>query len=218
VLERLGVKIDLESDGLRRCFERAGMCFVFAQKYHPVMARVGPLRRELGVPTLFNLLGPLCNAARPSRQLIGVSEPHRLVPMAEAAKALGVERALVVHGRDHVDEISVSEPTLVVEVREGRILPEREIKPEDFGMRRSARSFIVPNGPDEAIAMLKHALGGEPSPARDALVLNGGAAIYLAGLTDSLASGIASATELLSNGAPLDALEKLRQESNRDSQ
>jgi anthranilate phosphoribosyltransferase len=213
LVEQLGIKIDLEPEGLRRCLEKSGMCFVFAQKYHPVMARVASLRRELGVSTLFNLLGPLANPARPQRQLIGISDPAKLGAMAEALTELGTEHALLVRGEDGVDEISISDKTTLIEVKRtgGQTGQSKfSIAPEDFGLRRAAGETITIKGSSQASEMLRSALAGEQSAACDTLALNGGAAIYVAGLSDSLADGVARARTVLKEGLPLRVLERLR--------
>ena len=148
-IEGLGIRVDLDPAGLRRCLDRAGFCFIFAPAYHPAMARVANLRRALGIRTLFNLLGPLANPAHPSRQVVGVSEPRLIRPMAEALDALGVEHAMVVHGEDGMDEISLSAPTRIAEVRRGSgAIREYEIAPEEFGLARadSSRAHGIERG------------------------------------------------------------------------
>ena len=218
-IERLGIKVDLDPDGLRRCLDGAGFCFIFAPAYHPAMARVANLRRALGIRTLFNLLGPLANPARPSRQVVGVPEPRLIRPMAEALGALGVEHAMVVHGQGvhgqgGMDEISLSAPTRIAEVRraDGGIR-EYEITPEQFGLSRVDSAQLRVSDAEQAIAMLLGALAGGAGAAQDVLALNSGAAIYVAGAADSIAQGVAAARKIIASGRALDTIEKLRRQS-----
>ncbi len=207
-LERLGVKIDLDPAGLARCLARCGFCFIFAPAYHPAMARVAPMRRALGVRTLFNLLGPLANPAHPRRHLLGVAEARLVVPMAEALAALGVDHAMVVHGEDGVDEISLCAPTAVAEIR-GRAIREYRVTPEKLGLRRAGAAALKVSGPQEALEVLKSALAGAAGAAHDVLALNAGAAIYLGGLADSLERGVEIARETLAAGLARRTLEEL---------
>jgi anthranilate phosphoribosyltransferase len=212
VLERFGVKIELDAAGLKRCLEQAGCCFVFAPAYHPALARLALLRRTLGIRTVFNLIAPLANPARPLRQLLGVSEPRLLRPMAEALAALGVVHAMVVHGGDGLDEISISTSTRVIEVKDGE-LRTYEIAPADFGlMAASAASFLTADSA-EATELLRRTLGGDPGPARDVLALNAGAAIYVGGRADTLLDGVSRAREILASGRALDTIERMRRAS-----
>jgi anthranilate phosphoribosyltransferase len=212
VLERFGVKIELDAAGLERCLEQAGCCFVFAPAYHPALARMAVLRRTLGIRTLFNLIAPLSNPARPLRQLLGVSEPRLLRPMAEALAALGVAHAMVVHGNDGLDEISLGTSTRVVEVNNGE-LREYKIAPEAFGLTpASAASFLTADAA-EATELLRRTLAGDPGPAHDVLALNAGAAIYVGGGASTLAAGVDRAQEIIASGRALDTIEKLRRAS-----
>lgn len=212
LMESLGVRIDLDPAGLRRCLSAAGICFVFAPAYHPAMARFAGLRQALGVRTLFNLLGPLSNPARPRRQLLGVAEPTLVRPMAEAIAALGVRHAMVVHGEDGLDELSAGAPTRVAEVREGRI-EEGQIAPQDFGVRDFSPAAVRVEGAEQAAAMLRGALAGQPGPAQDLLALNSAAAIYLGGRARSMEQGMTIAREILAGGAALATVERLRRAS-----
>jgi anthranilate phosphoribosyltransferase len=212
VLERFGVKIELDAAGLRRCLEYAGCCFVFAPAYHPALARLAVLRRTLGIRTVFNLIAPLSNPARPKYQLLGVSEPRLLRPMAEALAALGVAHAMVVHGDDGLDEISLAGTTRVVEVKGGE-LRTYEIAPADFGLTpASAASFLTADAA-EATEMLRRTLAGDPGPAQDVLALNAGAAIYIGASADTLADGVARARRILASGRALDTIERMRRAS-----
>jgi anthranilate phosphoribosyltransferase len=208
VLERLGVRLELDVAGLRTCLERAGMCFVFAPAYHPALARLAPLRRTLGTRTAFNLMAPIANPARPRYQLLGVAEPRLLRPIAEALAALEVEHAMVVHGHDGLDEISLAAPTSVIEVR-GTQLKSCEIVPSVFDFESPRPADLLTADPGEAMALLRRALAGEPGAARDVLALNGGAAIYVGGGAPTLAAGIAIAREVLATGRALATIEKL---------
>jgi anthranilate phosphoribosyltransferase len=216
VLERFGVKIDLDAAGLRRCYEQAGCCFVFAPAYHPALARLAVLRRTLGIRTLFNLIAPLSNPARPLRQLLGVSEPRLLRPMAEALAALGVVHAMVVHGNDGLDEISLSAPTRVVEVKSGE-LREFEIAPEDFGLTPASAVGFLAADANDATEMLRRTLAGDSGPAQDVLALNAGAAIYVGGGAATIAEGIVLARKIIASGRALDTLERLRRASNGEA-
>jgi anthranilate synthase/phosphoribosyltransferase len=212
-LERFGVKIDCDPEGLRRSLRAAGICFIFAPAYHPVLARLANLRRTLAVRTLFNLIAPLANPARPRYQLLGVADGRLLRPMAEALLALGAEHAIVVHGTDGLDEVSLTAPTRVAEVRRGAEIQEYEIAPGDFGIRLSARDSLVVGGAEQAATMLRNALAGGDGPAQDVLALNGGVAIYTAGRVDSIASGVELAREIIAAGRALDTIEKMRRAS-----
>jgi anthranilate phosphoribosyltransferase len=209
VLERFGVRLELDPAGLRNCVERAGLCFVFAPAYHPVLARLAVLRRTLGIRTAFNLMAPLANPARPRYQLLGVAEPRLLRSMAEALATLDIERAMVVHGDDGLDEISLAARTRVIEIR-GQELSMYEISPEEFGLRAANPADFLTADASEAMGMLRRALGGEPGAARDVLALNAGAAIYAAARTATLAEGVELADEVLAAGRALETIEKLR--------
>ncbi len=209
VLERAGVRLELDPAGLRNCLAQAGICFVFAPAYHPVLARLAGLRRTLGTRTAFNLMAPLANPARPRYQLIGVAEPRLVRPIAEALVALEVEHAMVVHGHDGLDEISLAARTTVIEVR-GKELSAYAIVPEDFGVTAARPADLLTADAGEALELLRRALGGEPGAARDVLTLNGGAAIYTGGGASTLAGGVAVAREVLAAGRALETIEKLR--------
>jgi anthranilate phosphoribosyltransferase len=173
------------------------------------MARLAPLRRALGTRTIFNLLGPLSNPARPRRMLMGVGDSKLLRPMAEAIAALGAAHALVVSGRDGLDEISLSAPTRVAEVRAERGVDEYEIAPEDFGITRSGLDSLRAAGVSASAAMLRAALAGEGGPAGDVLALNAGAAIYAGGGAESIAIGVNLAREVIESRRALATIEKL---------
>jgi anthranilate phosphoribosyltransferase len=213
VLEAMGVRIDLDPEGLNRCLARAGICFIFARAYHPALARWAAMRRALGVRTLLNLIAPLSNPAFPRRLLLGVAEQGLLRPMAEALAALGVDHAMAVHGSDGLDEISLGAPTTFAEVRADGVIHEYRIAPEDFGIRRAACSELFAPDLERAGAMLREALAGGEGPAQDMLALNGGAAIYVGNGAESLAAGVAAARKIIASGAALQTIETMRRAS-----
>lgn len=213
LLEHLGVRIELSPAGLRHCLSRAGICFIFAPHYHPALARMVALRRELGVRTIFNLLGALANPAQPGRRLLGVGDRRFARPVAEALRQLGVEHAMVVHSEDGMDELSAQAPSLVLEIR-GRQLEEHTFDPRQAGMDSAAPSdAITAGGVEQAGTMLRAALAGQEGPAQDVLALNGGAAIYLGGQAATLLQGVARAREILRRAGALATLDRLRQAS-----
>ena len=209
VLEYFGIRVDLDPPGLRRCLEEAGICFVFAPAYHPALARLAVLRRTLGVRTIFNLMAPLANAAHPRYQLLGVSERRLLRPMALALAALGTERAMVVHGDDGLDEISLETSTKVIEVR-GPELDEYEVSPSDFGLQPSGPVEFLTADTRSAADLLQATLAGDPGPAADVLALNAGAAIYIGRGAKTLAEGVKWAREILASGRALETLEAMK--------
>jgi anthranilate phosphoribosyltransferase len=182
---------------------------VFAPAYHPALARLAVLRRTLGVRTILNLMAPLANAARPRYQLLGVSEKRLLRPMAQALAALGIERAMVVHGDDGLDEISIATSSKVVEVR-GRELDEYEVSPSDFGLPRAGPAEFLTADTRNAAELLQATLAGDPGPAADVLALNAGAAIYVGRGTKTLEEGVKRAREILASGGALEILEIMR--------
>ncbi len=214
VLERFGIRLELEPSGLRDCLARTGICFVFAPAYHPVLARLAGLRRALRIRTIFNLIAPLANPTNPRYQLLGVAEPRLLRPIAEALVALEVEHAMVVHGNDGLDEISLTASTSIIEVRRGE-LRTYEISPEMFGLPVASAADFLTADVNEAMNLLERTLRGEPGPAQDVLALNAGAAIYAGNGTTSLAEGVKLAREVLGSGRALETLENLRIISNQ---
>jgi anthranilate phosphoribosyltransferase len=213
VLEAMGVKIDCDPEGLKRCLDEAGCCHIFAQSYHPAFKKIAPLRRELRIRTIFNLMGSLGNPARPHFHLLGVANDSLIKPMANALKALGTKRAMVVHGGDGIDEIAISGPTRVAELGDGE-LREYEITPESLGVSRGDHRALVIKNLDDAVRILRGALDGGAGPAQDVLALNGGAAIYVGGKAASLKEGVEAAREIIAKSRALDVLEKLRRASN----
>lgn len=208
-LEALGVNLDQDPDTCRRLLDEVGMCFLFAQKYHPAMRYVGAIRRELGFRTVFNILGPLTNPAKPAFFLLGVYDEYLVEPVAKVLTSLGVRRGLVVYGQDKMDEVSLSAPTTVCEIRDG-YYRSIVIKPEDFGLVRCEKSDLLGGTPEENAVTVRAILAGEErGPKRDAAALNAGAALYAAGAAESIADGVRRAFEVLDAGtavATLDAL------------
>ena len=205
-LEALGVKLDLSPEQCLKLLEQVGICFFFAQKYHTSMKYVGPIRKELGIRTVFNILGPLTNPAAPKRQLLGVYDSSLVEPLARVLSSLGVRRGLVVYGQDKMDEISLSAPTSVCEVNEGQYRS-YTIQPEDFGLTRCTKADLAGGPPAENAQITRDILAGAPGPRRDAVLLNGGAALYLGGKADTLADGVALAASLIDSGAAARKLE-----------
>ena len=213
-LEALGVNI---SQSPARCIEllnEVGMCFFFAQKYHSSMKYVGAIRRELGFRTVFNILGPLTNPGSPSMQLLGVYDDYLVEPLAQVLVNLGVKRGMVVYGMDKLDEISVSAPTRICEIRDGWFRS-YVIKPEDFGLERCAKAELKGGSPAENADITRAILRGEKGHRRDAVMLNAGAALYIGGKTESMKEGVSLAAEILDSGKAMETLEKLIEVSNR---
>jgi anthranilate phosphoribosyltransferase len=202
VLEALGVRIDLGPEQVARCVQEVGFGFMFAPAYHPAMKHVGPTRREIGIRTVFNILGPLTNPAHTSYQVLGVAEGSLLRKMGEALLLLGCKRALIVHGEDGIDEFSLSAPTRVCEVRRGEELNEYTIMPEEVGLTRvSDRKAFQGGAPDYNARMLKELLSGQNgSPAADMLCLNAGAALFANERVSSLSDGVKLARATLREG------------------
>jgi len=212
VLEVVGVDVSLPPEGVSRCIEEAGIGFLFAPAFHPAMKFAAVPRRELGVRTVFNLLGPLTNPARPAYQLLGVSNEALLDLMAHSLLKLGVERALVVHSRDGTDEISIASPTSVREVHDGAVRS-YEIGPEDFGLSRSEAGGVQGGDPETNGRILRDVLNGKQGPARDAAVVNAAAALYASGRASTLQAAASQAEQALDAGAGAATLEELRRVS-----
>lgn len=208
VLEALGVNIDLTPEKCVELLGDVGFCFMFAQKYHSSMKYVGPVRKELGIRTIFNILGPLTNPASANMQVLGVYSEQLVEPMARALSNLGVRRGMVVYGKDKLDEISVSAPTAVCEFSDGEFKT-YEISPVDFGLSLSNKSDIVGGTPDENAAITLAVLSGEKGAKRDAVLMNAGAGLYVAGKADSLEKGVKMAAELIDSGAAKAKLEEM---------
>ena len=206
VLEALGARIDLEPDEVAACIEEVGFGFMFAPKHHSAMRHVVPVRKELGVRTIFNFLGPLTNPAGAKRQVIGVSDPDRIETLALALAELGTESALVVSSADGLDELSVSGTTRVVELNDGR-LEVYDVSPEQVGLALAGDGAVAAGTPDQNARVLRDVLGGQPGTERSLAVFNAGAAIYVGGLADSLAAGVERAQKAIDSGAAVGILD-----------
>lgn len=208
VLEALGVEIDLCAQAAGRCLDEVGMAFLFARRLHPAMANVAGVRRELGVRTIFNLLGPLANPAGATRQVVGVSSPAALPLIAGALAALGCEHALVVHGRDGLDEISLVEPADAIEVRGGETRP-LVLDAASFGLAPAPREALLAADVAASAAMVRAVIEGGDGPRSDVVVANAAAALYVAGLAADLRDGVDRAQEALRRGAAGEVLARL---------
>lgn len=215
VLEALGVNITVSPEMSKMLLEKIGICFLYAQNYHIAMKYVAPVRKELGIRTIFNILGPLANPAGARMEVMGVYEEELIEPLAKVLANLDVNRALVVYGTDGLDEISMSSPTKVCEVRDGQF-SSYEITPEQFGFTRCSKDDLVGGDPKQNAMITMAILAGEKGPKRDAVLINSGAAIYLAGKADSIAEGIAIAAEMIDSGKAMRQLEKLIEYSNAE--
>ncbi|QII30720.1 anthranilate phosphoribosyltransferase [Stenotrophomonas maltophilia] len=199
-VEALGAAIELQPAQVAAAIEQTGIGFMFAPIHHPSMKVVAPVRREMGVRTIFNILGPLTNPANAPSVLMGVFHPDLVGIQARVLRELGAERAMVVWGRDNMDEISLGAGTLVGELRDGKVR-EYEIHPEDFGIAMSASRNLRVDGPEQSIAMLRAVLDNEPGPALDIVALNAGAALYVAGVASDIGEGLARARAVIADGS-----------------
>jgi anthranilate phosphoribosyltransferase len=208
VLEAAGIRLDLSPEQVARCVREVGVGFMFAPAHHGAMKHaIGP-RRELGVRTIFNILGPLTNPAGVPNMLLGVFSRELLEPLAEVLQRLGARHVLSVHSRDGLDEISINDRTDVAELKDGRI-NSYSIAPEDFGLARASLDAIRVDGPQQSLALLRGVLDNRPGAARDIVMLNAGAAIYAAGIADTLAAGIVRAGEMIAGGQARERLDAL---------
>ena len=200
VLEALGANIELQPEQVSHCIAECGLGFMFAPVHHPAMKVVAPVRREMGVRTLFNILGPLTNPAHAPNILMGVFHPDLVGIQVRVLQELGAQRALVVWGRDGMDELSLGAATLVGELRDG-VVREYEVHPEDFGIAMAASRNLRVNDALESKAMLLEALSSQPGLPRDIVVLNAGAALYAAGVVETIDRGLVAAREAIASGA-----------------
>ena len=200
VLEALGAKIELSPERVAKCIAQTGIGFMYAPLHHPAMQVVAPVRREMGVRTLFNILGPLTNPAGAENILLGVFHPDLVGIQVRVLQALGARRALVVWGRDGMDELSLGASTLVGELRDGKV-HEYEVHPEDFGISMAHTRNLQVKDVAESEAMLREALSGAPGLPRDIVTMNAGAALYASGVAESIADGIARAQAIITSGA-----------------
>jgi len=208
VLEAAGVNLDLTPEQVAQCINETGIGFMFAPKHHSAMKHaIGP-RKEMGVRTIFNVLGPLTNPAGAPNQVLGVFSNHWVEPLAEVLGRLGSEHVLVVHSQDGMDEISIGAPTFVAELKGGKV-DTYTIAPEDFGMKRGDVDGLGVSSADESLEVIKRVFDGEKSAARDIVQLNAGAAVYVAGLASTLVDGIAAAGQVIDSGAAGQKLQAL---------
>ena len=200
VLEALGVNIDLSPEGVQQCIEEVGFGFMFAQRYHPSMRFAAGPRREIGIRNVFNILGPLTNPAGAKRQVIGVADPAMARRMAEVLGTLGSERALVVHGEDGMDELTITGPSQVWELKDGSVT-EYAFTPDSVGLQTADAGTLAATSPDDSAATVRSVLGGTHGPARDVVLLNAAAALAVGDAAQSLSDGVALASESIDSGA-----------------
>ena len=212
-LEALGVNINLEPEKCLELLEKVGFCFFFAQKYHTSMKYVGGIRKEIGIRTVFNILGPLTNPASPQRQLLGVYDPSLVEPLAQVLMKLGVKKGMVVYGQDKLDEISLCAPTTVSEFKDGWFRT-YEITPEQFEFERCTREDLRGGKPAENAEITRSILSGEKGHRRNAVLLNAGAALCIGEKAETIADGIKLAEEIIDSGKAMETLEMLIELSN----
>ena len=208
VLEALGININLTPEQIARCIAQTGMGFMFAPNHHPAMKNVAAVRKEMGVRTLFNILGPLTNPAGAPNILMGVFHPDLVGIQARVLQRLGARHAVVVHGRDGMDEASLGAATMVGELVNGEIR-EYDIHPEDFGLSMHSNRALKVESPEQSVAMLRSVLDNQPGAARDIVILNAGVALYAAGAADSMQAGIERARAAIESGAAKAKLDEL---------
>ncbi len=213
-LEALGINIRQDPDKCRELLDKVGFCFIFAQQYHSSMKYVGPIRRELGIRTVFNILGPLTNPSYPEFMLLGVYSETLVNPLAQVLMSLGVKRGMVVYGTDNLDEISISAPTKVCEFRDG-YYRDLLIRPEDFGLKSASKDEITGGTPEENAQMTRDILAGKITGAkRDIVLLNAGAALFCAGAAESIQDGVNLAAEMIDSGKALKKIDEMIEVSN----
>ena len=210
MLQQLGVNLELSPEQVARCVEEVGMGFMFAPLHHNAMKHAAGPRRELGLRTIFNMLGPMTNPAGVTRQVIGVFDPGLCRPLAEVLKQLGSEHIMVVHSHDGLDEISIAGPTHVAELRDGGI-SEYEIAPGDYNVERAELDGLIVSSAEESAALVRAALSGSQLAAAAIVSLNAGAAIYVSGIAATLADGIQMAEDAIASGGARQKLEELVQ-------
>ena len=208
VLEALGVRIDLTPQDVADCVDEVGFGFMFAQAHHPAMRHAGPVRRELGVRTVFNVLGPLTNPAGATRQVVGVYAPSLVEPIAQVLAALGTEHALVAHGAGGLDELTPTGENLVAEVRDGCVTT-TTVDPREFGAGPGSPTDLGGGDAHANAAIIRTVFDGETGPRRDAVILNAGAALYVAGVSESLEQGVYDARDAIDDGRATATLERL---------
>ena len=213
VLLALGVNLEAGPDTIAKCLREANICFCFAIKHHPAMKYAVPVRKQLAVRTIFNVLGPLTNPAGARRQLMGVFAEDLAERIAEVLGKLGSTRAMVVHADDGLDELSTTAETRVCELRDGKVAS-RRVSPEDFALERAKMDDLLVDSPEQSAAVIRGVLGGRKGPARDIVVLNAAAALVVADLADSIPAGMKLAADAIDQGAATRAMDKLIELSN----
>ncbi len=215
VLEALGVNITLEPEKNEEVFKDTGYCFLFAQKYHSAMKYVGPIRKELGIRTVFNILGPLTNPAYSSKFILGVYDESLLEPIAQVLMKLGAKRGMVVYGKEKLDEISSVGPTEIVEFDENGNTKRYTVSPEQFGLQKSNPGDLTGGTPEENAEITRRILKGEErGPKRDCVLMNAGAGLYIGGAASSMEEGIKLAAELIDSGKAYEKLEEVIKDTN----
>lgn len=214
VLEAAGINLNVTPEQVAQCIDELGVGFLFAQKHHSAMGHASAPRRELGIRTIFNLLGPMANPANAPNQVLGVFGKQWVRPMAEVLQTLGSRHVMVVHAEDGLDEISIASPTFVAELKDGSIR-EYSIRPEDFGLSSASLDSIRVGTAQESLTMLQSVLAGQTGTARDIVCLNAGAAIYVAGLASSHSEGVSKAQQAIDSGAAAQRLQQLIDLTNR---
>ena len=213
-LEALGVNINQDPDKCIELLNEVGMCFFFAQKYHTSMKYVGAIRKELGFRTVFNILGPLTNPARPTMMLLGVYDEYLVEPLAQVLVSLGVKRGMIVYGMDKLDEISLSAPTKICEIKDGWFKT-RIIEPEDFGFDKCSKDDLKGGEPSENAEITINILKGEKGHKRNTVLMNAGAALYIGGKAETFEDGVKLAAEIIDSGKAYETLQKFIEVSNR---
>ena len=217
VLEALGVNIDISPEKSAKMLKEIGICFLFAQNYHIAMKYVAPVRRELAIRTIFNILGPLTNPAGARMELMGVYDRDLVEPLAQVLAKLDVKKALVVHGEDGLDEISLCAPTFVCEVKDGWVRS-YTIKPQDFGLTPCQKDDLKGGKPSENAKILRSVLQGDQGPKRDAALLNAAAALYISGKVSSIEEGLLLGSETIDSGKAMEKLTEFIKHSNSEAQ
>ena len=213
--EALGASLDIPPEKAVTMLDNVGLCFLFAQKYHIAMKYVGPIRNELGIRTVFNILGPLTNPASPDYFVLGVYDQYLVEPVAKVLARLGVKRGAVIYGQDRLDEVSISAPTTVCELNGGWYRT-YSIRPEDFGFARGTKEDIIGGTPQENAELTRRILSGEETgPKRDIVLMNAGLAIYIGGMADTIDEGIRKAAELIDSGAATEKMNAFVAASNQ---
>ena len=208
LLEALGIVVDLDGPAVERCVSEAGVGFCFARVFHPAMRHVGPVRAELGIPTVFNILGPLSHPGKVRRQVLGVADPARVDVIGEVLRQRGMQRAMVVHGFDGLDELTTTDRSIILDIVDGEVT-RREFDPSEVGLQRRTVEEIAVGDPGANAEVARRVLAAEPGPHRDLVVLNAAAGLVVAGLADDLGSGVQLAAAAIDDGRAAATLDRL---------